>query len=114
MRPTRTTIWALPRPSTSTSREVQEADKLNGVITGTLDITDPSMDVDTADAIEQANDTGELTGNVVTTDLVDNLGYGYIGMNTHNVSVGGDPGSDASRTCARPSAPSSPSIVTCP
>lgn len=78
-------------------QEVQEADKLNGVITGTLDITDPSMDVDTADAIEQANDTGELTGNVVTTDLVDNLGYGYIGMNTHNVSVGGDPGSDASK-----------------
>lgn len=78
-------------------QEVQEADKLNGVITGTLDITDPSMDVDTVDAIEQANSDGELTGDVVTTDLVDNLGYGYIGINSHNVCVGDDPDSDASK-----------------
>ena len=28
-------------------QEVQEADKLNGVITGTLDLTDPSFNVDT-------------------------------------------------------------------
>lgn len=78
-------------------QEVQEADKLNGVITGTLDLTDPSMDVDTVDAIEQANSDGELTGDVVTTDLVDNLGYGYIGINSHNVCVGDDPDSDASK-----------------
>ena len=78
-------------------QEVQEADKLNGVITGTLDITDPSMDVDTVDAIEQANSDGELTGDVVTTDLVDNLGYGYIGINSHTVCVNGEPDSDASK-----------------
>ena len=87
----------VPKTKYVNFQEVQEADKLNGVITGTLDITDPSMDVDTVDAIEQANSDGELTGDVVTTDLVDNLGYGYIGINSHNVCVGDEPNSDASK-----------------
>lgn len=77
-------------------QEVQEADKLNGVITGTLDLTDPSFNVDTADAVEQANG-GELTGDVLTTETVDFLGYGYIGINSHTVSVNGEPDSDASK-----------------
>ena len=77
-------------------QEVQEADKLNGVITGTLDLTAPSFNVDTADAVEQANG-GELTGDVLTTETVDFLGYGYIGINSHTVSVGGVPDSDASK-----------------
>ena len=77
-------------------REVQDVDKLNGVVTGTIDITDPSWSKDTAAAVEQANG-GELDGDVITTSLVDNLGYGYIAMNSHNVSVGGEPGSDASK-----------------
>ena len=70
--------------------------KLNGVITGTLDLTDPSFNVDTAGAVEQANG-GELTGDVLTTETVDFLGYGYIGINSHTVSVGGVPDSDASK-----------------
>ena len=78
-------------------QEAQEADKLNGVITGTLDLTDPSFDVDTVDAVEQANSNGELTGDVLTTETVDFLGYGYIGINSHTVSVGGEPDSDASK-----------------
>ncbi|MBQ9058873.1 MAG: hypothetical protein IJ125_06790 [Atopobiaceae bacterium] len=77
-------------------REVQGVDKLNGVLTGTIDVTDPSYSKDTATAIADANG-GETTGDVVTTDTVDNLGYGYIGINTHNVSVAGDPASDASK-----------------
>ena len=77
-------------------REVQDVDKLNGVVTGTIDVTDPSWSKDTATAVEQANG-GELDGKVITTSLVDNLGYGYIAMNAHNVSVGGEPGSDASK-----------------
>jgi len=81
-------------------REVQETDKLNGVITGTIDITDPSFSGDTVDAVEQANG-GELTGDVITTSTVDNLGYGYIGINSHNVSVGGDPASEESKNLRR-------------
>ena len=76
--------------------ETQEADKLNGVVTGTVDITDPSFSVDTVSAIEKANG-GELNGSVVTVNTVDNLGYGYIGMNAKNMSVGGEPASEASK-----------------
>ena len=72
-------------------------DKLNGVTTGTIDITDPSMSNDTAAAIGDANGDGELVGNVVTTNLVNNLGYGYIGMNATVMKVGNDGASDASK-----------------
>ena len=68
-------------------RETQEADKLNGVITGTIDVTDPSFTTDAVAAIEQANG-GELSGDVITTDTVDNL-------------VAGDPSSDASKNLRR-------------
>ena len=76
---------------------ISDDDKLNGVTTGTIDITDPSMSSDTAEAIVAANSNGELTGDKVTTDLVNNLGYGYIGMNAVVMSVGGDPTSQASK-----------------
>ena len=78
-------------------RESIDDDKLNGVITGTLDITDPSFSKDKAQAIADANSNGEVTGDVITTSTVDNLGYGYIGMNSHNVKVGDDPASEESK-----------------
>ncbi len=81
-------------------REVTDTDKLNGVITGTIDLTDPSFSKDTAAAIAQANG-GEINGDVITTSTVDNLGYGYIGINSHNVSVAGDPSSEASKNLRR-------------
>ena len=78
-------------------REVQDVDKLNGVITGTIDISDPSFSSETVANIISTNGNDDITGPVITTSTVDNLGYGYIGINSHNVSVGGDPGSDASK-----------------
>lgn len=81
-------------------RESTDQDKLNGVLTGSLDITDPSFNADAVEAIKQANG-GELDGNVIVTDTVDNLGYGYIGLNTHNMSVGGEPGSEESKNLRR-------------
>ena len=77
-------------------REMQDKDKLNGVVTGTVDITDPSFSMEIEGQIKDANG-GELTGPVITTSLVDNLGYGYIGINAVNVSVDGKPESDASK-----------------
>ncbi len=68
--------------------ETQEADKLNGIITGTIDITDPSLSADTAKAIEEANG-GSLSGDKIYTTTVDNLGYGYIGIAADVVNVGG-------------------------
>ena len=43
------------------------------------------------------NSNGEISGDVITTSKVDNLGYGYIGMNADNINVAGDPDSDASK-----------------
>ena len=77
--------------------ETTDNDKLNGVITGTIDATDPSISEDTVKAIQAANSNGELTGDKITTSLVDNLGYGYIGISANRVNVGGEPGSDASK-----------------
>ena len=77
-------------------KEGQDADKVPGVVAGTLDITDPSYSVEMAKAIKDANG-GKISGSVLTTHMVSNLGYGYIGMNAKNVCVGGAPGSDASK-----------------
>ena len=76
--------------------ETQEADKLNGVITGTVDITDPSYNKDAVAAIQKANG-GETNGSVITVSAVDNLGYGYIGMNAEVMSVGGVRDSEESK-----------------
>ena len=75
---------------------MSDDDKLNGVITGTIDIADPSFSNDSVEAIEKANG-GALDGDKITTDTVDNLGYGYLGMSAACVNVGGEPGSEASK-----------------
>ena len=77
--------------------ESQETDKLNGVVTGTIDIADPSFSADTVNAIQQQNSNGELNGDKITVNTVDNLGYGYMGISSVAVNVGGDPGSKASK-----------------
>ena len=77
--------------------ESQDQDKLNGVITGTIDVTDPSYSVDTAKAIAKENSNGEVTGDKITTSTVNNLGYGYLGISAKAVNVGGEIGSDASK-----------------
>lgn len=75
---------------------MSDDDKLNGVITGTIDIADPSFSNDTVEAIEKVNG-GVLDGDKITTNTVDNLGYGYLGMSAACVNVGGEPGSEASK-----------------
>ena len=79
---------------------LNDNDKLNGLLTGTIDIGDPSFSNDTIKAIKEANG-GDITGPVITTNTVDNLGYGYIGINSIRVSVGDEPGSDASKNLRR-------------
>lgn len=75
---------------------MSDDDKLNGVVTGTIDITDPSFSTDTVEAIKKANG-GELDGTIVTTNTVDNLGYGYIGQCAKVQKVGDDPYSEQSK-----------------
>ncbi len=77
--------------------ESSDEDKLNGVITGKVDITDPSYSTDTVKAIKEANGNDSVNGDVITTDTVNNLGYGYLGISAKAVNVGGDIGSEASK-----------------
>lgn len=77
-------------------REGQDADKVPGVAAGTIDITSPTYSVEMAKAIANYNG-GTLSGDVITANMVDNLGYGYIGFNAELVKVGEDAGSAQSR-----------------
>ena len=81
-------------------------DKLNGVKTGTIDITDPSFSSSTIDAILLANGGkmkkgvvkgGSLSGKKITTSTVENLGYGYIGMCADVMKVGDNAASAESK-----------------
>lgn len=76
---------------------ISDDDKLNGVTTGTIDITDPAFSGDTVEAVEKENSNKSLTGDKITTSTVDNLGYGYLGMSANRINVAGKPGSDASK-----------------
>ena len=78
-------------------QETPDSDKLTGVASGTFDISDPSMNLEVLANIKSYNSNGELTGDVLDTNLVDNLGYGYIGISAANVNVGGDPASEESK-----------------
>ncbi len=78
-------------------KETQEADKIPGVLQGTIDLAEPSMSKAAAEQISGENSNGELAGDVLTATLADNLGYGYIGMCAKNVKVGNDQGSEESK-----------------
>jgi peptide/nickel transport system substrate-binding protein len=78
-------------------KETSEADKIPGVLQGTVDIADPSISKAALEQISSENSNGEITGDVLETDLVDFNGYGYIGMNSQNVKVGDDSSSEASK-----------------
>ncbi len=77
-------------------QEAPDADKLTGVATGTFDISDPSISDSVVNSIKDYNG-GEMTGDAITTISVDNLGYGYIGLQADVMKVGSDSGSDTSK-----------------
>lgn len=78
-------------------KETTDGEMIAGVSTGVIDLANPSGSVAKMDEIKKINSNGQLTGDVITSNLVDNLGYGYIGINADNVNVGGDPASEASK-----------------
>ncbi len=83
-------------------KESAEDDKVNGVVAGTLDISDPTYSTEKAKQIATENGFGEdewdnFDGPVLTTKLIDYRGYGYVGIAANNVKVGDDPFSDASK-----------------
>ncbi len=79
-------------------KETAEADYVSGVATGAIDVANPSGSLEKMDEIGTYNkDTGTETGETITSSLVWNLGYGYIGLNAGTMNVGGEPDSDASK-----------------
>ncbi len=78
----------------------QDTDKISGLLTGTIDVAEPTFSSETVGQIEQANG-GEINGPVITTDTVDNLGYGYIGISAESVNVGGVKDSEESKNLRR-------------
>ncbi len=84
-----------PKIDTVIWREMQDVDKIPGVVSGTIDVTDPSYSAEAAEQIKKANSNGEISGDVIETDLVANLGYGYVGINANRVKVGNGNGGDA-------------------
>lgn len=76
---------------------VLEADKVTAVDAGTVDIASPSYSSDVANEIASINGSEDFDGSVITIKTTPYLGYGYIGINAKNVSVGSDRGSDASK-----------------
>ena len=87
-----------PKIDTIIWREMQDVDKIPGVVSGTIDVTDPSYSAEAAEQIKKANSNGEISGDVLQTDLVANLGYGYVGFNANRVKVGnGNGGDEASK-----------------
>ena len=86
-----------PKTKTILFKEGEDADYVPGIITGTYDLAVPSISEETLNAITDANSNGELTGDTLTTILVDYRGYGYLGINADLVNIDGDPGSEESK-----------------
>lgn len=78
-------------------KETASAEVASGVNTGVVDAGELSGTKANFAMIAGFNANGEISGDRITTSKVDNLGYGYIGINADTVNVGGEPGSAASK-----------------
>lgn len=78
-------------------KETVDAEMIAGVGTGVIDIANPSGSKPKFEELKTYNSNKEVVGDKITSVSVDNLGYGYIGINSKNVNVGGQAGSDASK-----------------
>ena len=86
-----------PATKTFQYKETNSAEVASAVQTGTADGGEMTGNKTNFEMLRSFNDNGEVTGNIVTTYSVANLGYGYIGMNADTMNVAGEPGSDASK-----------------
>jgi len=78
-------------------KETESAEVAAAVASGTVDMGDMTGSKDRFAEVQSYNSNGEISGDVIFTTKVDNLGYGYIGMNADTVNVGGEQGSEASK-----------------
>ena len=78
-------------------KETQSAEVATALSTGEVDAGELTGSKARFAEVGDINGNGEINGDVITTSKVDNLGYGYIGMNADTVNIGGKPDSDASK-----------------
>ena len=78
-------------------RETNSTDMVAGIGTGTADMANIAGSLATLEEIASYNSNGETTGEVLSTFLYDNNGYGYVGLNSETMNVGGENDSEASR-----------------
>ena len=86
-----------PEIDTVLFQESVDSDYVPGTVTGSFDLSTPSISDDVLNAIMDANSNHQLTGDVLSTYLIDYRGYGYIGMNSNLVNVAGNKSSEASK-----------------
>jgi len=86
-----------PRIAEVQFKETVSAEVASGVQTGTVDGGEMTGSRARFDEVASYNSNAEITGDIITTSKVDNLGYGYAGINADTVNVAGEPGSDASK-----------------
>ncbi|MBN1267724.1 MAG: hypothetical protein JXA25_19695 [Anaerolineales bacterium] len=82
-------------------KETVSAEVASAVQTGASDAGEMTGSRSRFEEVATYNSNGEITGDIITTSKVDNLGYGYIGINADTVNVGGDQGSEASKNLRR-------------
>lgn len=78
-------------------KEVTPEEVAADVEAGTIDCGEMTGSVTRFNEVAGYNSNGETTGDVITTSMVDNLGYGYIGINADTVMVGSKKDSDESK-----------------
>ncbi|MDD3573007.1 MAG: ABC transporter substrate-binding protein [Eubacteriales bacterium] len=87
----------MPKTKYIQFKETNTAEVATGIQSGVVDAGEMSGSKANFETVAKMNSNGEITGDVVTTSKVDNLGYGYIGLNADTVNVGGEPASEASK-----------------
>ena len=78
-------------------KETTSSEVASAVQTGTVDAGELAGSRSRFEEVASYNSNGEITGDKITTSKVDNLGYGYIGINADTVNVGGTADSAASK-----------------
>ncbi len=76
---------------------IPEEEKIAAVASGKADVVRIVGSIDNIEEIMTYNSNNSLSGDAILTDMVDDLAYGYIGIQAEQVCVEGEPGSDASR-----------------
>ncbi len=91
--------WYKGKPIIETIKfkETAAAEVATALKTGDADCGEMTGSRTRFEEVAGINPEGEITGSIITTNKVDNLGYGYIGLNADTINVGGNPSSAESK-----------------